>query len=67
MIFLVQQLSHSESFCQVQVAICSSSLLFHSGLENSPNSQKCQKWNQGQQKSSISKFWTLKHKSFLVA
>ena len=39
MIFLVQQLSHSESFCQVQVAICSSSLLFHSGLENSPNSQ----------------------------
>ena len=64
MIFLVQQLSHSESFCQVQVAICSSSLLFHSGLENSPNSQK---WNQGQQKSSISKFWTLKHKSFLVA
>ena len=47
MIFLVQQLSHSESFCQVQVAICSSSLLFHSGLENSPNSQK---WNQGRQK-----------------
>ena len=64
MIFLVQQLSHSESFCQVQVAICSSSLLFHSGLENSPNSHK---WNQGQQKSSINKFWTLKHKSFLVA
>ena len=64
MIFLVQQLSHSESFCQVQVAICSSSLLFHSGLENSPNSQK---WNQGQQKSSIKKFWTLKQKSFFVA
>ena len=56
MIFLVQQLSHSESFCQVQVAICSSSLLFHSGLENSPNSQK---WNQGRQKL----IWTLKQKS----